>query len=468
MKKTLVFILAVAMVLTLLPATALAATTGNWTDIGNYDITWYDSSATVYNIEDAADLAGFAAIINQVETSISNSVFSGKTIQLSNDIDLSAHYWVPIDAYGKKADLSNFTFDGNGKTISNMSVNTGAYNNGTTYFYSGFFGQTASVMTIKNVIFSNANVTPPLKANGATSNTNGVAVVVGLAYSNTTFENIKVTNSAVNGFGKVGTFLGFSGGDGPTMTFTNCEAYNNNITGCYDVGGVAGLIHKKDSAVITNFKMSGCTITGTASPTITYDGKTYWKYEATGSYYIYGISATAYCKYMDDEVPIDGLSIGRACMPVDFAAHVGDNWYLSANEAMESTTKVLAGVESSYTIVIPASVNFGTLTKGTGVIKKEFDVTAQNLIIDNGAKVQVMVASDFNMKNGTDEAAAKLAYSLFNQATGGTALATGTEFASFTAGGTHDGRAEVNTNVITAAGSYQGTMVFTISYIPAP
>ncbi|HWQ57715.1 MAG TPA: hypothetical protein VN540_01755 [Clostridia bacterium] len=133
------------------------------------------------------------------------------------------------------------------------------------------------------------------------------------------------------------------------------------------------------------------------------------------------------------------------------------------------STPVQAGAAPTYTIIIPAAVNFGTLKKNDGIKTQEFDVKAQNVLIEDGAKVDVSVTSTFMMKDKNGAGNKELPYKLYNVAGGGTALTAGAVFASFTATYateiTQDGHADVDTSLIPAAGSYQGIMVFTIAYV---
>ncbi|MCD8332106.1 MAG: hypothetical protein LUB63_06260, partial [Oscillospiraceae bacterium] len=97
-----------------------------WTDSGNYDISWYDSSdeTTSYTLSSVAELAGVAYLVNSGTTD-----FSGVTLTLSTSIDLSAHYWYPI---GGVSTLSSSgipggyyfagTFNGNNETISGLYI----------------------------------------------------------------------------------------------------------------------------------------------------------------------------------------------------------------------------------------------------------------------------------------------------------------------------------------------------------
>ncbi len=80
------------------------------------------------------------AFANDVENGVSYNVI------LTNDIDLADVEWNPIDVASGKG----FMFDGNGKTISNLTVN------GTSSV--GFFGSISSKTTVKDVTFDKATV----------------------------------------------------------------------------------------------------------------------------------------------------------------------------------------------------------------------------------------------------------------------------------------------------------------------
>lgn len=107
-------------------------------DNGNYEIYVTDINeayktanakvqdlASDLNIKTVEDLVAFRNKVNQGAT------FEGKTVTLMNDIDLSSvcgdekGNWTPIGNVGEKENLCfNGTFDGNGKTISGIYINT--------------------------------------------------------------------------------------------------------------------------------------------------------------------------------------------------------------------------------------------------------------------------------------------------------------------------------------------------------
>ncbi len=87
----------------------LCAQSGNWTDEGNYDISWYNDSEQSFTLSTPQEVAGIAVLAQNRKS------LQYKTIYLSADIDLSAHYWVPISS------LSG-NIEGNNHTISSMYI----------------------------------------------------------------------------------------------------------------------------------------------------------------------------------------------------------------------------------------------------------------------------------------------------------------------------------------------------------
>lgn len=127
MKKLISVLLILAMLAAMIPAAfvatsaepATATPTGNWTDEGNYDISWCktldsktsetlevngkyylvypDWKKNTYSIQTAAQLAGLAYLSNKA----SGDIFKGDKFMIEADLDLSAHYWIPISQNSK-------------------------------------------------------------------------------------------------------------------------------------------------------------------------------------------------------------------------------------------------------------------------------------------------------------------------------------------------------------------------------
>lgn len=141
-------------------------------------IAWYtdaiavNEKATNFTINSAADLLGLAQLVND-----GTETFSGKTIMLEDNIDLSSVCypanengtaevsWTPIgDATHAFAGM----FDGNGHTIEGLHINeTGSWE-ANTVLYKGLFGNNSG--TIKNIIVT-GNVTITNNAKGPNNST---------------------------------------------------------------------------------------------------------------------------------------------------------------------------------------------------------------------------------------------------------------------------------------------------------
>ena len=141
------------------------------------------------------------------------------------------------------------TFDGNGKTITNLYINA-------TQAYKGLFGLIYK-STIKNLTFENANVT---------NTENDIGILAGYAGNGNTLQNIKISNTCqikggndftggiagyldgnayncvnyatVQGTEDVGGLFGFYSRDGNSMTA--CANYGNVTASSYTAGGLVG------------------------------------------------------------------------------------------------------------------------------------------------------------------------------------------------------------------------------------
>lgn len=135
------------LIVTLFVATGTAKAdstpSGLWSS--NADTDWgsnYAESNEFY-ISTAEQLAQFASMVNN-----SSKQFSGKTVRLIADIDLSAHYWVPIG--NKEARAFAGTFDGQGYTVSGACFTSGSFPN-TGNVFCGLFGVNGTKGTVSNV-----------------------------------------------------------------------------------------------------------------------------------------------------------------------------------------------------------------------------------------------------------------------------------------------------------------------------
>ena len=180
-----------------------------------------------YEIIAAEGLTSFGKLVNEAGMS-----FNKETILLTVDVDLKNAAWTPIGQTG--ATQFKGTFDGQGKTISNLNIDATAQT-GKNYS-SGLFGW-LNAATVKNVNVAGATV----KGN------HNVGVIAGyLETAGCTIEACHVTGAAVechvansdaNG-DKCGVIVGHAGNDG--VVVKDCTAANSTVTAGRDAGQIAG------------------------------------------------------------------------------------------------------------------------------------------------------------------------------------------------------------------------------------
>lgn len=218
-----------------------------------------DITADPIHIENGSQLARVAQLVNSgAET------FAGKTLILDMDIDLNNLPWTPI---GDKSNRFKGTFDGNGKTISNLTVNSDVQG-------SGLFGGVQAA-TISNLTIENANIVSTNKDAG---------VLAGSCGTSTTITGVTVKNAKIKAYGhaaaiaasgyaavtdcvvdgltiemtpafdgttyddadKAGAIVGYNGGESSPV-ITGNTVRNFTITAFRDAGAIAGYLNKYGS-----------------------------------------------------------------------------------------------------------------------------------------------------------------------------------------------------------------------------
>ena len=210
----------------LMPYGGAWAQTPSRPSIGNGDVD------NPFQISIAAELAWFrdyvnGKIVNEGEKD--GTTHPSASATLTADIDLAEFChaadgikyteelsWTPI---GNSSNKYQGTFDGNGKTISNLYINV-------TSGYAGFFGYANEGGCIKNITFDNAKVK-------STNDDYYTGILAGNAGS--CIEYIKtLATCSVEGKNYVGGIVGKAKGN-----ISNCENHAM-VKGSYTVGGVAG------------------------------------------------------------------------------------------------------------------------------------------------------------------------------------------------------------------------------------
>ena len=192
-----------------------------------------------YKISTAAELVWFRDYVNGTvvpEGEAEGTSHPLASAKLTDNIDLSEFChakdaakntdelsWTPI---GNRPRFYQGTFDGNGKIIRNLYINT-------TSNFAGFFGY-ADAGCIKNITFDNAKVK---------STTTNTGILVGLVGS-CIIENIKtLPNCSVDGTNNVGGIAGDANGN-----IGNCENHAM-VKGANYVGGIVGDYYSSDKSI---------------------------------------------------------------------------------------------------------------------------------------------------------------------------------------------------------------------------
>lgn len=217
---------------------------------GNATVTDPDANTTyIYTVN---DLIAFASNVK------ANNTYYGKTVLLMNDIDLegSSFNGIGADNYGDfPSGFFNGTFDGQGYTISNMTVSNLVGN----LSVAGFFNGLGNNAIVQNINFENASVESNHEAGVVagyccTAAGNGVEQNPEAVIDNCHVNNSTVISTAHNQTDsgeyddgdKVGGIIGYT-----KFEVKNCSVNNTTIIGVRDMGGIAGISYAA---------VSGCSV----------------------------------------------------------------------------------------------------------------------------------------------------------------------------------------------------------------
>ena len=200
-------------------------------------------------IKDAESLLYFAYVLDPAaalanepstvwpHTSVWYGGSYARHIVLDADIDLQG-LTLP-NGFGN---MKNFTFDGQGHTIKNATINyNGSDNVG--LFVGGNGG-------ISDLVVENIKVVAPNCVNAA-----GIVS----SDANAVINNVTVRNSSVTGGKYTGAIVGYNYG-----SVTNCTVENCTVSGRYKVGGVVGYICNSNDqhTYVTGNTLTGVTVEG--------------------------------------------------------------------------------------------------------------------------------------------------------------------------------------------------------------
>jgi len=270
-----------------------------WDGSINYD--WYNTYDIEYLISTAEELAGLSNIVNGTCGNGSDPYsFEGKTIKLSNNINLNNISWTPIGRYDETIFWVHFqgTFDGNGKII------TGLYIYNPPADRQGLFGCIGKNCTIKRL--------------GISGNVTGYTDVGGIVgFASGTVENCYSTVN-INCYADGGGIVGCTSSTG---ILKNCYA-TGNINGALGVGGIVG----NNQNTIENCVALNSSVTRTSGSS-TYIGRVIGIYISYGRVNNYGLSNMVDSSMLFSEK----TSSGKDGKDVNKAESETENWWKTSS-----------------------------------------------------------------------------------------------------------------------------------------
>ncbi|MEA4889018.1 MAG: Ig-like domain repeat protein [Clostridiaceae bacterium] len=242
-----------------------------WTSENHYDIHWYSAHphSSTYTIDTEAQLAGLS-VLNNGLNGVSCVDFTGKTIIISESLDLSAWLWTPIGTESKpfKGNIGSVILDGGNMPLSCIHVIKGLHTN-TTGTYQGLFGNVGGSSTISDIGIVDGYLKGGSKTGSIAGRFQGTAIdncyntgTVNGTVSATgglvgSFDHGSISDSYNTGLVE-GTF-----GVGGITGF----AYGSSIAACYNSGAVKGWTDVGGIAGTGNGAISTCYNTGTITAT---------------------------------------------------------------------------------------------------------------------------------------------------------------------------------------------------------
>lgn len=227
-------------------------------------------------INSAANLKVLATKVN------SGNDFAGKTVKLTNDIDLKNEEWTPIGNTMSMTFSGNF--NGQNHKIKNLKI-TDKTTAATEDAYLGLFGVTAgsesSKNTIKNLVIENVNILSAgqivsaaiaypyytivenITVQGDISITGGNYTAGILAYTRRCYDAKNLTingnsGSTITGANTVGGVISDIQSNGGAVTYSDFSASGLTISANANVGGISGIISAQtlDGATVNNVVIS--------------------------------------------------------------------------------------------------------------------------------------------------------------------------------------------------------------------
>lgn len=275
--------LVLSMLLNLLPITAIASPLGGTVERVQDTETWYsdatkafdtretywndqvtkapesysvDDSTKTVSIDSAEALVWWAKQVN------GGTSFADYTVNITADLDLSAHYWTPICtgmvsyagngeySIANNTTLEGTTINGNGYKITGLATQTGVRgpnqdskpgDGQNCYYDAAFIGYSSCNVTVENLTFDGARIaiSEPFNEVVNTYGSSMLAVVVGAQSGGSlTLTDVTVNNADVLAMQKASAFVGNLLGNS-TLTVEQCAITNSRFSAYFQIAPIA-------------------------------------------------------------------------------------------------------------------------------------------------------------------------------------------------------------------------------------
>ncbi len=232
------------------------------TSFWNDQVSAQPETYTVDNNTKAVSIGSAEALVwwaKQVNSGIS---FADYTINITDDIDLSAHYWTPIctgtvnykdgeySIAGNSSLLDGTIINGNRHTITGLATQTGVRgpnqdskpgDGQNCYYDAAFIGYSCCDITINNLTFDGARIaiSEPFDEVTQEYGSSMMAVVVGAQYGGSlTLNNVTVNDADVLAMQKAAAFVA-NLMDDSTLTVNNCAITNSRFSAYFQVAPIS-------------------------------------------------------------------------------------------------------------------------------------------------------------------------------------------------------------------------------------
>ncbi|MBR3883742.1 MAG: hypothetical protein IKJ31_03180, partial [Bacteroidaceae bacterium] len=342
-------------------------------------LTGEGTEASPYLINNKKELFYFAKKVNEGET------YSGKYVQLVNDIDLEQDDWTPI---GNSTYPFMGTFDGNEKNISNLWVTVSGN--------AGLFGQVAKQTeyvsgTVKDLTVNNATIIASGQNNagliavaplGARINNvhltgevtiqgyRGVGGIVGNGFPQMDGCSVVAEGTITATYWGAGGILGFASDAGAKVTNSTVTSIGQGLTIRGELGGVGAVSGTPHGA-----KVNGAEITGVVIA-------------SNNNYYMGYVDAGGNV----ENVTVEDVAVkvnGEEIVGCDAVASIGTKGYFSLSSAFAAATDgqtitLLSNVKLAESLIIAADKDVVLDLNGKTISMEDASSATVAMIKNNG------------------------------------------------------------------------------------